>query len=613
MNKNQKIPQTAERLKTYRKLYGNKNRENLRHLTPGEIEKLKAQGNTAQDWNLLETAPNFSADHIYGNIFFGRCVLGAFDGEPVSHLKLPNGIYGSTIIASRIEGGSLLSGVSLLANSIVCGKAALLNCGEISAGTGCLFESGIKITVGCEIGGRDIILTPDLSFDEAVLAAMKKKAQSVTASADDISKTGCIVEPFTVIKNCGRISDSLICEGAVLDGALLVEDSAVFSSRQAPAIISDGSIVRKAVIREGCRIADMSLVEKSLISEYCTVSRHGKVSSCIVGANTEIAEGEATSALIGPFTAFHHQSLLIAALWPKGRGNIGYGANAGSNHTGRAPDQELICGEGLFIGLGTSIKFPANYEAAPYSIIATGVCTLPQRVEFPFSLINSPSQFNTNIPPSYNEIFPGWVLENSIYSVIRNEKKFKDRDRTGKIMSDCLRPEIARMMSQAKRLLADLPKKALYTDKELPQIGKNYMTAESRETGIAAYGFYIRFCIGKELWKHLQKLEKPPSSQELFNTKSRDEDWESARSLLLYEGMEDTSMETLLTEYASACKTIAQKAKLSKEKDDIRGRRIIDDYDKLGKNAGNDVIIASALARAEETAAAVNEFINRLR
>lgn len=58
---------------------------------------------------------------------------------------------------------------------------------------------------------------------------------------------------------------------------------------------------------------------------------------------------------------------------------MGYGANVGSNHTGRAPDQELWPGEGVFFGLGTSIKFPANYVAAQYSVIATGACGVGRR------------------------------------------------------------------------------------------------------------------------------------------------------------------------------------------------------------------------------------------
>ena len=76
---------------------------------------------------------------------------------------------------------------------------------------------------------------------------------------------------------------------------------------------------------------------------------------------------------------FHSHSFL--ALWFYGKGNIGYGANVGSNHTGRLPDQECIPGEGVFFGLGCNIKYPCNFAKAPYSLIASGITLLPQVIE----------------------------------------------------------------------------------------------------------------------------------------------------------------------------------------------------------------------------------------
>ena len=80
----------------------------------------------------------------------------------------------------------------------------------------------------------------------------------------------------------------------------------------------------------------------------------------------EMAGGEVAASLLGPFVSFHHQALLIATLWPEGKGNVAYGANVGSNHTSKAPDQEFWPGEGMFLGLGVNIKFPADFSRAPY-------------------------------------------------------------------------------------------------------------------------------------------------------------------------------------------------------------------------------------------------------
>ena len=73
--------------------------------------------------------------------------------------------------------------------------------------------------------------------------------------------------------------------------------------------------------------------------------------------------------------------LCEVALWFEGKGNIGYGANIGSNHTGRLPDQECIPGEGIFFGLGCNVKYPCNLRRSPYSIVASGITLLPQAGE----------------------------------------------------------------------------------------------------------------------------------------------------------------------------------------------------------------------------------------
>src|SRR5947207_10027121 len=120
----------------------------------------------------------------------------------------------------------------------------------------------------------------------------------------------------------------------------------------------------------------MAVVDRSVLTEHSHAERHGKVTASIIGPNSGVGGGEVTSSLVGPFVGFHHQALLIAALWPEGKGNVAYGANAGSNHTSRAPDQEFRPGEGAFLGLGVNIKFPADFSQAPYTVLAPGITTL---------------------------------------------------------------------------------------------------------------------------------------------------------------------------------------------------------------------------------------------
>ena len=119
----------------------------------------------------------------------------------------------------------------------------------------------------------------------------------------------------------------------------------------------------------------MGMVHSSVMCEHTHVERHGMLTDSVLGPNSGVAEGEVTASLCGPFVGFHHQSLLIATYWPDGKGNVGYGANVGSNHTSKAPDQELWPGEGV-----CSAKHAAGVLLAGTSNAPRGWCRIMWRM-----------------------------------------------------------------------------------------------------------------------------------------------------------------------------------------------------------------------------------------
>lgn len=256
-----------------------------------------------------------------------------------------------------------------------------------------------------------------------------------------------IVSADARLLRCSRVESVFVGEFAVVDDCD-VNDSTILSTHEEQTALRGKSIARHTLIQPGASIEDLSIVERALLCDCSHVERHGTVLSSVLGANTSVAEGEVTSSFVGPFVGFHHQALLIAAVWPEGKGNVGYGANVGSNHTLKAPDQELLPGEGVFFGLGCNIKYPSNFAAAPYSVIATAVSTLPQMVAMPFALINSPAHVIPTLSPALNEISPGWVLGSSVFTVLRNEHKFRTRNRSTRTTIDpaIFRPDIIQHM-----------------------------------------------------------------------------------------------------------------------------------------------------------------------
>jgi hypothetical protein len=362
----------------------------------------------------------------------------------------------------------------------------------------------------------------------------------------------------------------------------------------------------------------MAMVDDSILTEHSSVRSHGKVSMSIIGPNTGIAAGEVTASLVGPFIGFHHQALLIAALWPEGKGNVGYGANVGSNHTSRAPDQEIQCGEGMFFGLGTSIKFPSDFTRAPYSIIATGVTTLPQHMEFPFSLINTPSENVLNVPPAYNEIFPGWVLYENMYALKRNEAKFKARNKARRTVfnTDAVRPEIIDMMIVARNRLKGVKNEnAFYTDSKIPGLGKNLLTEKSRKRGIASYDMCIEYYCLRGLFRYVTdqfKKGKKIAFASAFTLATADTLWEHQREIMVQENFAALSIKENLTRLIYLEEQVALNVHNAKGKDDVRGAKIFPDYGTIHPPADQDACVKEARLNAEKVKKEITIILKKL-
>jgi len=235
-----------------------------------------------------------------------------------------------------------------------------------------------------------------------------------------------------------------------------------------------------------------ALVRDAIFESHSTATDNAIVKSSFIGSFSYIGEAEVSNSLIGPLVQIHHHCLLISALWAEGRGNVGYGANVGSNHTGRAPDQEIVPGLGQFFGLGCSVKFPANFSEAPFTMLATGTICEPQRLKFPFSLLkNSPSAY-----AGLNEIVPGWVYSKNIYGVYRSIYKWDKRSGAKNNLELLFSKLVLNSVIYACNILKEflhgkdtLPPVA--KEEELPGLGSNYVKTGNMEKIVKAYELYI--------------------------------------------------------------------------------------------------------------------------
>ncbi len=594
------------------KLFG----DNVRKLRDEEINQLITQGNVSDDWEALLVVDDFTPSRLFHSSFYGKCCLGRCEGtggtEISDLLHLPAGIYRSTIVNTEIGNGCVIHDAGTVSNCIVDDEAVLLNNGSVSAAGSCVFGNGISIPVGNETGGREVLSFAELTVALAEAVAVRRSDKKFLSAYGEFIKqyiTRCTLSSGyigkkAVIRNTGTVEDTCIGEGAAVIGAALIRNSTLLATPGERTEISHGAYVVDSCIQWGSKVTSMAIVDRSVLCEHSHVERHGKVTSSIIGPNTGVAEGEVTSCLIGPFVGFHHQAMLIAGIWPEGKGNVAYGANVGSNHTSKAPDQEIFCGEGMFFGLGVNIKFPSDFSRSPYSIIATGVTTLPQKIDYPFCLLNSPSSLEPGVPPSYNEIFPGWVLSQNIYSVRRNEGKYKKRNkaRRSEFVFTVFRPDVIDLMITARNYLKNVKKKReIYTNRDIPGIGKNYLTEKNRKAGIDAYVFYIEYYALSRLLDRICAMQAEGSGafNDIYDKKTDDREWEHARGVLMSEGYGDRSVRENLLRLIDMVNRISTNTFRSKERDDGRGKRIIQDYPEVTILAGDDSFVKET---AEKTA-----------
>lgn len=603
--------------------------DRVRPLASGEIAALESRGNVCAEWSRILVAEAFTPAHVAGCAFAGDCVLGVFAGKPVAvggGVSLPNGLYRSTIAGCEIGDGCLVSGVGVLSGYVLGAGAVVLDAGRVSASKECVFGNGREVAIGIETGGREVLSYAELTIPVAAAVATSRGdrefldayAAFVRAYVDACRAPFGVVAPGGAVRHVPTVEDAYVGEGVAIDGATLVRSCTLLGAADEPTTVSDGAYVRNSCLQWGCEAASMAIVDDSVLTEHSHVERHGKVTQSIVGPNTGVAEGEVTASLLGPFVGFHHQSMLIAAIWPEGKGNVAYGANVGSNHTSKAPDQEIWCGEGFFFGLGVSVKFPSDFTGTPYGLIATAVDTLPQKVAFPFALINKPVQAHEGVPAAYNEIFPGWVLSDNLYAVLRNEGKYKKRNKARRtvFVFDVFRRDIVAMMVEARDRLANVPvAKRLYTDGDIPGLGKNFMLEESRLKGIDTYGRFVEYYALEGLAARVAALVAAGSTRgvaSVYDDATDDPEWEYRRSLLRAEGHASRSVADNLRRLVEIHEGLARDTQRSKERDDVRGRAIIPDYARANTQAPDDGFVKETWARAERARTELGALVAKL-
>ena len=559
-----------------------------RSLNALNVSGLERRGNTCSDWTEVRLLGEGSLDAIHHCRFEGQVILRLEKGAP----QLWRSRFRNALI-----GAATVENVNLAERVIIEDGATLRSVQEISGRKNSRFCLGLPIHPGSEMKTRRVFLCDGLLLSDCdrmtglVAAEQEMLTRDVASWLQGVESdyafvgTGAHIERTSLVENC------FIGRGAMIRGAASLRRCMLASNSENPIHIGEAVIVDDAVLEPGSKMDSAGQAHRSILLESSSVERAGQVDNTVLGPNTHVAKGEITGSLVGPFVGFHHQALLIGALWPEGHGNVAYGANVGSNHTGRKPDQEIKPGEGSFFGLGCSIKFPADFSAAPFSLFATGITTLPQRVVFPMSLMIASLSPAPESAFGLNEIIPGWMWGENAYALIRNAYKYLDRDQSQRhVLPDPSAPENSplhgsflssglfapRNVSHVIHALLELRRisksKDVYFEKDLPGLGKNFLRENHRTSAIAAYENYLRFALYRELLWNAVATPLLPEASPIVATL----------------GLSATKKPDF--EPATLFQNLIQSVESSLAKDDKRGREIFHDYGSFHEESSTEPV-----------------------
>lgn len=598
----------------------------LRPLNNSEVIAL-SHSNKCSDWSALRiwmdkdvmgTDDNSAwlEEHVTYNVFEGIIVISIAhsSAEPLTPSTSSSpapGIHHNTLIANCIfEPNCRVYRNALLRNTHVGRDAVVLHNGQVNASSQAY--GAISISVGPETGGgrKLTVIAESTMLNVCQIAGMGRRTGVGTVPIIPTAATEtCIWNTFgnaCIVRDTPTISNVYMAPDSKIEAATLVNHAVLLPTAE----ISHGATANHVLLQWKASIAHQSNVSHTLLMECASAGPMSTVAESVLGPDVHVSAGEIHASIMGPNTNAHHQSLLIGVVWPLGRGNVGYGANVGSNHTGRLPDQECLSGEGTFWGLSTVVKFPVSM--APYALVAAGTTVAPQRIELPFSLLVEQS------------IMPGWLLSHSPYTLSRSEAKFATR-RTAQRHAfytgwKIVRPAMIDVCLAARRALQSVTQiqDVYHTERAVPGIGQMQLTEKARQAGIIAYTSCVRrYALSGLLEYYIQggtSLELDLAScgtlaqEDLTSAHwpalpwEEEDTWSHQKMVLAQEFPRSDAFSSWITdclrELVQLEKDYAERVYSSKQRDDERGARTIPSYTEVHIEADVDDVVLAARARA---------------
>ena len=487
-----------------------------RKLTASEIKILERNANTSDDWTKVRVADAFNPTLVKNCAFYGLVRIGKLEPYFVefNNLRMPVGLYNSTIISCDIGNNVVIDNVNYMSHYITGNEVILVNINELATTDHSKFGNGVlkkgeneSVRIWMEIcnenAGRSILPFTGMLAGDAWLWSkyrsdekLLQKFKEFTDKRFDTQRGyyGKIGDR-TVIKNCGIIKDVWVGSDAYIKGANKLKNLTINSSPDAKSQIGEGCELVNGIVGFGCRVFYGVKAVRFMMGTNSQLKYGARLINSYLGDNSTISCCEVLNSLIFPAHEQHHNNSFLCAATVLGQSNMAAGATIGSNHNSRGADGEIIAGRGFWPGLCVSLKH--NSKFASFTLIAKGDFPAELNIPIPFSLVSNEVSTDKLI------VMPGYWFMYNMYALSRNAGKYVSRDkRTNKLQEieyDFLAPDSINEIIEAVQLFkiavakswAKANKKVI-AEKDLAKKGEDLLEKSPEEIGkleVLAEGF----------------------------------------------------------------------------------------------------------------------------
>lgn len=448
-----------------------------RKLSVYETEVLVRNANTSDNWNKIFVSNAFNPELVKNCNFYGLVRIGKL--EPYYHefnnLRMPVGLYNSTIISCDIGDNVAINNVNYMSHYILGNDVMLANVNELATTDHSKFGNGIikegeneSVRIWLEIcnenAGRSILPFNGIQPGDAYLWAkyrdddklMQRFREFTEKKFDKQRGYYGKIGDRTVIKNCKIIKDVWIGSDAYLKGANKLKNLTINSAPGNITQIGEGCELVNGIIGFGCRLFYGVKAVRFILASNSQLKYGARLINSYLGDNSTISCCEVLNSLIFPAHEQHHNNSFLCASIVMGQSNMAAGATIGSNHNSRSADGEMVAGRGFWPGLCVSLKH--NSKFATFTLIAKSDFPAELNIPIPFSLVsNDVSNDRLIVMPAY------WFMYN-MYALARNESKYASRDnrtdKTQKLEYDFLAPDSVNEIFDAMELMKKFTGKA---------------------------------------------------------------------------------------------------------------------------------------------------------